>query len=222
LAWALLLVLAASGAPAGLARERPVLLVVGDSLSAAYGIESARGWVALLEARLQARGYPHQVVNASISGDTTRGGRSRLPAALERHAPALVVLALGGNDGLRGLPLAETERNLAAMIEASRARGARLLLVGIRLPPNYGPAYSEAFRAIYPRLAERYGLPLVPFLLEGVGGDAQLMQADGLHPRAEAQTRILENVWRELAPLLAPEAAARSVPATVGAGGGGP
>jgi acyl-CoA thioesterase-1 len=202
LAWALLLVLAASGAPAGLARERPVLLVVGDSLSAAYGIESARGWVALLEARLQARGYPHQVVNASISGDTTRGGRSRLPAALERHAPALVVLALGGNDGLRGLPLAETERNLAAMIEASRARGARLLLVGIRLPPNYGAAYTQGFEALYPRLAREQGVPLVPFLLEGVADRPELMQADGIHPREEAQAQLLETVWGGLAPLL--------------------
>jgi len=203
--------------------EQPVLLVVGDSLSAAYGIPSGRGWVDLLDARLKAEGVAYRVVNASISGDTTRGGRSRLPAALDRAAPRVVVLALGGNDGLRGLPVEETEGNLAAMIEAALLRGARVLLVGIRLPPNYGARYTEAFRGIYPRLAERYGLPWVPFLLEGVGGNPQLMQEDGIHPRAEAQGRILDNVWERLLPILrpGPEGAEGSVSAGRAAGGGG-
>jgi acyl-CoA thioesterase-1 len=188
----------------------PIVLVVGDSLSAAYGFDLERGWVALLQARLRATGLPHRVVNASISGDTTRSGRGRLPAELERHRPALVMLQLGGNDGLRGVPIAESEGNLAAMIEAGRAAGAQVLLVGIRLPPNYGASYTEPFRAMFPRLAARYGVPLVPFLLEGVAGDREWMQDDGIHPRAEAQSRLLENVWGLLQGLLLEDAPARA------------
>jgi acyl-CoA thioesterase-1 len=227
-------VLAGLLAPAGFAvppaAEAPVVLVVGDSLSAAYGMEAGRGWVALLQGRIAERGLPHQVVNASISGDTTRGGVSRLPAALERHRPALVVLELGGNDGLRGVPLAETEANLAALIERAQVAGAGVLLAGIQIPPNYGPAYTERFRRIYPSLAERYRVALVPFLLEGVAGEGALMQEDGIHPRAEAQGRILDNVWAELEPLLTgegtPSAEDTRPPATgrpiVGGDSGGP
>lgn len=184
------------------AADEGVLLVVGDSLSAAYGMDPARGWVALLESRLAAAGLPRRVVNASISGDTTRGGLSRLPAALERHRPGVVIVALGGNDGLRGVPVEETERNLAAMIEAARSTGARVVLVGIRLPPNYGPVYTGRFESLFARLAERYGVPLVPFLLEGVATHPDLMLEDGIHPRPEAQPRLLENVWRHLEPVL--------------------
>jgi acyl-CoA thioesterase-1 len=182
----------------------PVILVVGDSLSAGYGIEVRDGWVALLEKRLAAQGYPHRVVNASISGDTSAGGRARLTAALKRHRPAVVILELGANDGLRGLSLAQTRANLAAMIEGAQAAGARVLLIGIHLPPNYGPAYTRKFHAQYAGLANRYRTALVPFLLEGVALDRALMQPDGLHPRAAAQPRLLDNVWPALEPLLRP------------------
>ena len=142
------------------------------------------------------------MINASISGDTTRGGLARLPAALDRYHPAVVIIALGGNDGLRGLPTSEMEQNLAAIIEGSQRSGAMVLLAGVQIPPNYGPAYTERFRAVYPDLAGRYGIPLVPFLLEGVALDRDLMQADGLHPKAEAQQIILDNVWPPLKTLL--------------------
>ncbi len=180
----------------------PTILVVGDSLSAGYGIALESGWVSLLEARLDRAGFPHRVVNASISGDTTHGALNRLPAALDRHRPELVILELGGNDGLRALSVAQMEENLAAMIEQSRDAGARVLLVGIRIPPNYGPLYTGKFQAVYPRLAERYDVPLVPFLLDGVATEPGLMQPDGIHPRAEAQPRLLDNVWAALEPLL--------------------
>ncbi|RTR07160.1 arylesterase [Halomonas nitroreducens] len=195
LLWLLLVVL---GAPVQ-AAERPVLLVMGDSLSAAYGIERQAGWVQLLAARLEGEA---RVVNASISGETTRGGATRLPALLRQHAPEIVLLELGGNDGLRGLPPAQMRANLAAMIEASRAAGAEVLLLGIDIPPNYGPAYREAFTGVYRGLADRYGVPLVPFLLQGVALEQELMQADGIHPTAEAQPVMLDNVWPALAPLL--------------------
>ena len=189
-------------APPGSAAPAPVVLVLGDSLSAAHGMEIGRGWVALLQARLAGEGWPHRVVNASIGGDTTRGGRARLGAALESHRPALVVIELGGNDGLRGIAVEETGRNLESMVREARAGGARVLLVGIRLPPNYGPVYGERFRRVFEELAEREGVPLVPFLLEGVAGDPELMLEDGIHPRAEAQPRLLENVWPRLVPVL--------------------
>lgn len=190
-----LLLLAASAA----ANERSTLLVMGDSLSAAYGIERQEGWVSLLAARLDGKA---EVINASISGETSSGGAGRLPELLGQHAPDIVLLELGGNDGLRGLPPGQFEANLAGMIEASREAGAAVLLLGIDIPPNYGQAYRDAFTGVYQRLADEYDLPLVPFLLEGVALDETLMQDDGIHPTAAAQPLILDNVWPELAPLL--------------------
>ncbi|MFZ1641456.1 MAG: arylesterase [Candidatus Contendobacter sp.] len=184
--------------------ETPVILVLGDSLSAGYGIPAEQGWVDLLQRRLAERGFPHRVVNASISGDTTSGGLSRLPAALEQHRPALVILELGANDGLRGQPPMLMTNNLGRMIEWSRQAGARVLLAEIRIPPNYGPLYTQKFQATFGELAKRYDIPLIPFLLEGVAGHPALIQEDGLHPRAEAQPRILDNVWPTLEPLLKP------------------
>jgi acyl-CoA thioesterase-1 len=190
----------AGDSAAGDAAQR--ILVFGDSLSAAYGIELEDGWVALLQERLRAQGRPHQVTNASVSGETTAGGRARLPELLAREAYTLVVIELGGNDGLRGLSLAQTEGNLRAMIEAARAAGAQVLLVGMRLPPNYGATYTEAFAAIYPKLAREFDVALVPFLLDGVATDPALMQPDRIHPRAQAQSRLLDTVWPVLVPLL--------------------
>ena len=180
----------------------PTILVLGDSLSSGYGINLSEGWVNLLEKRLREAGFPHRVVNASISGDTSHGGLARLPAALERYQPGIVVLELGGNDGLRALSLQALEENLAAMIELSRQAGAQVVLAEIRIPPNYGPRYTEKFRAIYDELAKRYGITLLPFLLEGVAGNPALMQEDGIHPRAEAQSLIVDKVWPVLQPLL--------------------
>jgi len=182
--------------------ETPTVLVVGDSLSAGYGIELSQGWVSLLERRLAEEKLLYRVVNASISGDVSRGGLARLPAALERYRPVIVMLELGGNDGLQGLPLRQLEENLATMIELSRKAGAQVVLAGMRIPPNYGPHYTQKFYDIFADLAKRYEIPLIPFLLEGVGGHPELMQSDGVHPRAEAQARILENVWVVLEPLL--------------------
>ncbi|WP_444999551.1 arylesterase [Halomonas mongoliensis] len=195
----LLLLFLALAATAAQAEERPTLLVMGDSLSAAYGIEADEGWVSLLEARLDEKA---RVVNASISGETSGGGASRLPELLGQHAPDIVLLELGGNDGLRGLPPGQFEANMRRMIEASQEADARVLLLGIDIPPNYGQAYRDAFTGVFHRLAEEYDLPLVPFLLEGVALEAHLMQRDGIHPTAEAQPLILENVWPELAALL--------------------
>ena len=187
------------------AAPAPSILVVGDSLSAGYGIELRDTWVTLMQQRLSKQGYPHAVVNASISGDTTAGGRTRLPAALKRHRPQIVILELGGNDGLRGLSLRETRANLEAMIKTAQSAGARVLLVGIHLPPNYGPEYTGKFHAIYHDLARAYNAALAPFLLEGVALTPGLMQPDGIHPRAAAQPRLLDNVWPYLEPLLKPE-----------------
>ena len=187
--------------PPALARA-PVVLVLGDSLSAGYGIDVNAGWVNLLQQRLRQQGYPHQLVNASISGDTTSGGRARLPRALALHHPDLVIIELGANDGLRGLSLTSMRANLAAMIKLARAQGAQVLLIGMYLPSNYGPAYTEKFHAVYRDLARELNIPLVPFLLEGVALKPDLMQADGLHPRAVAQARVLDNVWPLLTPLL--------------------
>ena len=181
---------------------QPTLLVFGDSLSAAYGLRTDQGWVALLQERLQNEGYGYTVVNASVSGETTAGGRSRLPRALAQHKPALVVLELGANDGLRGLPLQTARANLEAMITTIRKAGAEVLLVGILIPPNYGPQYSQRFADMYRQLATNLKLPFVPFLLEGVALDPELMQDDGYHPRAEGEPRVLENVWQHLRPLL--------------------
>lgn len=180
----------------------PVILVMGDSLSAAYGMAVRDGWVSLLGERLQKQGYPHAVVNASVSGETTAGGRTRLPPLLARHRPAIVILELGPNDGLRGLSLAQTRANLAAMIEATQTARATVLLVGNHIPPNYGPDYSKKFHALFAELSAQYQTARVPFLLDGVALKPDWMQADGLHPRAIAQPRVLENVWAGLQPLL--------------------
>ena len=182
--------------------ESPVILVLGDSLSAGYGIPVEKGWVSLLQRRLVERGFPYRVVNASISGDTTSGGLSRLPAALELHRPAIVVLELGANDGLRGQPPMAMSRNLSRMIEQSQQAGARVLLAEMRIPPNYGPLYAQKFQATFGELAQHYAIPLIPFLLDGVAGNPALIQDDGLHPRAEAQPQILDNVWAVLEPAL--------------------
>jgi len=181
------------------------LLVVGDSLSAAYGIPQSEGWVSLLEQELEQRNSRLRVVNASISGETSSGGLSRLPRLLQDYRPDLVLLELGANDGLRGTPLNIMEQNLRRMIELSQASDARVLLIGIRLPPNYGPQYTERFYQIYPQLAQEYGLPLVPFLLESVATDPRLMQRDGLHPNSDAQPILLQTVWKQLGPLLEQE-----------------
>jgi acyl-CoA thioesterase I len=178
------------------------ILVFGDSLSAAYGIRPEEGWVALLGQRLQSQGYGDQIVNASVSGETSGGGLERLPRALQLHHPALVILELGANDALRGLPLARTQENLAAMVRLSQSAGASVLLIGLRIPPNYGPRYTEQFASMFPALAKQYHLPLVPFLLEKVALDPQRMQADGLHPNAQGQSPILDTVWPYLRPLL--------------------
>lgn len=180
----------------------PVILVFGDSLSAAYGIPLAQSWPQLLQQRLEKNGFPHRIVNVSISGETTSGGLSRIDKALLDHKPALVVLELGANDGLRGLPLKEMQRNLTGIITACKRRGAKVLLVGMRIPPNYGPRYTDSFFSSYATLAREHRLQLVPFLLEGVAGNRSLMQDDGLHPTAAAQPRVLENLWRGLKPLL--------------------
>jgi acyl-CoA thioesterase-1 len=182
--------------------QAKTLLVLGDSLSAAYGIPQSQGWVSLLEQELKQRGSHWRVVNASISGETSSGGVSRLPRLLRDYQPDLLLLELGANDGLRGTPLRVMEQNLRRMIELGRAADAQVLLIGIRIPPNYGPRYTERFYQIYPRLAKEYDLPLVPFLLEQVALDPRLMQRDRLHPTAEAQPILLQTVWKQLAPLL--------------------
>lgn len=178
------------------------LMVFGDSLSAAYGIEESQGWVELLARKLDDEGYPYQVINGSVSGETTTGGLSRLPAMLDSYQPDLVILELGGNDGLRGLPLKAIRENLVAMVELSREAGAEVMLTGIQIPPNYGPRYTAPFYQQYADIAAELKLPLVPFLIDGIPQQPELMQNDGIHPRAEAQGMILENVWPVLAPLL--------------------
>ncbi|WP_017939990.1 arylesterase [Zestomonas thermotolerans] len=195
-----------SGALALLVWSQGVLagtvLVVGDSISAAFGLDTAQGWVALLEKRLAERDRDYQVVNASISGDTSAGGLARLPALLDAHRPEVVIIELGGNDGLRGLPPAQLQQNLARMIDSARSRGAQVLLLGMRLPPNYGERYTRAFEAVFSDLAEEKGVALVPFFMEGVGGVPGMMQPDGIHPTADAQPLLLEHAWSALEPLL--------------------
>ncbi|MBI4193738.1 MAG: arylesterase [Betaproteobacteria bacterium] len=178
------------------------LMVFGDSLSSAYGLPREQGWVSLMEKRLHERKPNYKVANVSISGETTAGGRSRIGAALKAHRPAIVILALGANDGLRGLSLDAMRANLETIIRACRAAGARVLLVGMRMPPNYGPAYSEKFQSTFRDLAQRERLPLVPFLLEGFADDRDYFQPDGIHPAAQAQPRMLDTVWKALQPLL--------------------
>jgi acyl-CoA thioesterase-1 len=178
------------------------VLVFGDSLSAGYGIGLEQSWPALLAKRLEAEKLPYAVANASISGETTAGGRSRFAAALDRFKPAIVVIELGANDGLRGLPVAEIRANLLAMIHAAQQRRARVLLIGIRLPPNYGPDYTARFENAYREAAQRTKVALLPFLLDPIAQDMSAFQADGLHPVAAAQPKILDHVWKALRPLL--------------------
>lgn len=178
------------------------ILIYGDSLSAAYGIPQQQGWAALLQNKLNHEKRPYDVINASISGETTSGGLSRLAATLKQTQPRIVILELGANDGLRGLPIKEMRANLGAMIKQCKKAGAKLLLVGMRIPPNYGLKYTEAFSESYQQLSKQHKVPLVPFMLENVAAQTELIQQDGLHPNAAGQTIILDNIWKKLQPLL--------------------
>jgi acyl-CoA thioesterase I len=195
----LVLVIASISAKA----ETPVILVFGDSISAGYGLERVdQGWVALLQTRLKQQEYGYQVVNASVSGETTAGGLARLPRALMLHQPKIVILELGGNDGLRALPVAQMRANLTRMVDMAVAGGAHVLLLGIRMPPNYGANFTENFRLSFVELAQEKRVPLVPFLLNDIALSANLMQADGIHPNLLGQPKLLDNVWPTLLPLL--------------------
>lgn len=174
------------------------ILLVGDSISAAYGLEIEQGWVRMLEQRLAERKQPYTVINASVSGDTTAGGLARLPALLEQHEPALVLIELGGNDGLRALPIDRLQQNLSAMVQLAQQAGAKVILLGMRIPPNYGPRYTDAFERVFGDVADEHSVPLVPFLLEGVGGVDGMIQSDGVHPTAAAQSILLDNVWPKI------------------------
>lgn len=204
--WCLAFVLALGAAAIAQTGARPVLLVLGDSLSAEYGLPRDSGWVKLLAdklATLEPEGAAqYNVVNASISGETTSGGRTRLPALLTQHRPAIVVIELGGNDGLRGLPLSSMRENLSAMVEASQKSGARVLLVGVRIPPNYGRDYSEGFFATFANVARERKAALAPFLLDGFAEQPELFQSDRIHPSTMAQQKMLDNVWPHLQPLV--------------------
>lgn len=216
--WMALLLLWLTAAGSALAQSpKQTILVVGDSLSAEYGLVRGTGWVSLLARRLAEAPQPaagkkadsanrpdtqYSVVNASISGETTSGGRTRLPALLQQHRPAIVVLQLGANDGLRGLPLAQTRANLEKMILAAKASKARVLLIGMRLPPNYGPDYTRGFERAFRELSQRHGTAFLPFLLEPIALDDRAFQADRLHPTAAAQPKLRDHVWPALSPLL--------------------
>lgn len=178
------------------------ILILGDSLSGAYGINTDEGWVALLQHQITSEGYKYRVINASISGDTTRTGLSRIETALRSHKPEIVIIALGGNDGLRGLAFSEIENSLASIIERCQQSNTKVLLVGVRLPPNYGTDYTQRFAALYENLSKRYSIPLVPKMLNQVAENRTLIQEDGIHPKAEAQPQIMKNVWGGLEPLL--------------------
>ncbi|MEJ1298291.1 MAG: arylesterase [Candidatus Sedimenticola sp. (ex Thyasira tokunagai)] len=182
--------------------ESPVILVLGDSLSAAHGIAQSTGWVNLLQLRLQEEGYPHRVANASISGETTVGGLNRLPALLVQHQPQIMIVALGGNDGLRGLSFGRMRDNLLQIVQLGQKRNSRVLLLGIMLPPNYGKAFNDKFLAVFPEIVGQTDIPLVPFFLQGVADRPEWMQMDGLHPNRFGQPRVLENVWEKLETLL--------------------
>lgn len=187
---------------AGMAHAASTILVWGDSLSAGYGLKPGEDWPTLLQTRLQHKGFQHEVINGSVSGETSSGGRTRLPAALERHRPDILILELGANDGLRGLRPQLIADNLKAMITEAQAAGARVLLVGMQMPPNYGAAYTRRFAQTFSDLAEDTGVALVPFLLEGFADQPELFLPDGIHPSAEAQPLVLDTVWNGLAPLL--------------------
>jgi len=180
----------------------PTILIIGDSLSAAFGIEQQQGWGALLQERLLQQDLDYKVINASISGETTSGGLTRLPALLNRYQPWIVILALGANDGLRGLSLRQMRTNLSSITEQSKREGAAVLLVGMQLPPNYGPAYTQTFHDTFKQVATSQNVPLIPFLLDGIGKDKSMFQQDGLHPTAKAQLKILDNIWTKLQQLL--------------------
>ena len=180
----------------------PSIVILGDSLSAAYGMEISQSWPSLLQQRLIENGYAHRVFNSSIAGDTTQGGATRRPRLLDKNQPDVVILELGGNDGLRGLPIEVTGNNLSSMIEQSQSAGASVILSEMRIPPNYGRTYTEKFNTLYTTLADEYGVSLLPFLLDDIALEPGLMMADGIHPTAEAQPLILEKVWIQLEPLL--------------------
>ena len=202
LRWFLGVAFAASLAWSVTALAAQTLLVFGDSLSAPYGIPEKRGWVSLLGERLQREKIEYRIVNASISGETTSGGRVRLARVLADHKPAVVILELGGNDGLRGLPVTEMKKNLGAMIEQSQKSGARVLLVGTRMPPNYGPEYTQAYEAVFGDLARQHKIALAPDLTAGIGDKLELFLPDRVHPNEKAQPALLDNVWKPLQPLL--------------------
>ena len=190
--------------PSAGSSPQPKLLIFGDSLSAAYGISEDEGWVTLLAERLAQEDSELEVVNGSVSGETTTGGRARLPSLLQRYNPAFVLIELGGNDGLRGLPLSLMRENLADMIQISQKSGATVIIAGMQIPPNYGPRYTEPFFAQYAELAAVFDLYLIPFLIDGIPQQPELMQADGIHPKAEAQSMILDNFWPVLLEALQP------------------
>ena len=186
-----------------LASESPVLLILGDSLSAGYGMDREKSWVNLLEIRFKEYGYSYRILNSSISGDTTQGGLSRLPRLIDRYQPEIVIIELGGNDGLRGIDPGITRKNMTDMIRQSQAVGAQVLLAGIKLPPNYGSAYLQQFESIYPDLANEFDTLLVPFFMDGVVFRPDLLQADTIHPNEKGQPVLLDNVWKVLQPALA-------------------
>jgi acyl-CoA thioesterase I len=192
---------AAPPAP-GPAPAAGTILVFGDSISAGYGIRVEQGWVSLLQRKLESQGYGYRVVNASASGETTAGGLTRLPRALKVQKPAIVILELGGNDGLRALPIVQMRSNLMRMASLSKASGAKVLLVGMRIPPNYGPRYTQQFHAVYDEVSKYFKIPMVPFLLNDVALNANLMQADGIHPNVEGQPKLLDNIWPQLEKML--------------------
>lgn len=201
-AWFILLLPISPAVAAAASDKAPVILVVGDSLSAGYGVRVDATWVALLQKRLVQQGYGYRVVNASVSGETTGGARSRLPRALELHSPSFVLLELGGNDALRGLPLRQVRANFESMLGSIQAAGARPVLVAMRIPDNYGPAYANQFHALYADLAKKFSVPAITGFIESVALDEKLMQADGIHPNAQAQPILLDVVWPTLAKLL--------------------
>ena len=184
------------------AQQTNIILVLGDSLSAGYGIGSNQGWVFLANQKLEQQGRNYRMVNASVTGDTTYNGLHRLPGLLNKYQPQIVILELGGNDGLRGMSLRQMENNLSQMIQQSTRAGAKVILAGMHIPPNYGKRYTEQFHAIYQKLADRHDISRIPFLLDSVGDRAELMQTDGIHPSAQAQTIILDTVWQVLEPML--------------------
>ncbi len=203
MAWLLTVpVLAASAASPAAPSSAPVILIFGDSLSAGYGIRVEQGWVSLLARKIEHEGYGLRLVNASVSGETSAGGLARLPRALSLHQPRIVVLELGANDGLRGLPLDTTRANLDRMLALLQQQHVAVLLIGLRMPPNYGERYTRGFMDMYQQLSTSHHVPLVPFLLENVALNSELMQADGLHPNEQGQPLLLDNVWPKLVPLL--------------------